>query len=509
MHRNPILGGTMYDPRLKSHSKPQRFKIIHPTMRIDSKALIVPLKSSETRYFETSSAEIGKLDRNSLQESKFAPQNVDKVLRFYAFFLETVDESNSEELRLRKSVILEYVSDNTFEILEPRVLNSGIPQGAFLKRCQLPKLSGFYAASDLFLGMELPVFGRIFKIYDCDAFTREYFSKMSWNIGCSITIPDDKYTITRKEITKLCGGDVDHFYGKIRYPLKTFMEASLGNSVRSHLQSEKKRKFLANACKILCFNCEYDDQKQLYGALMRYKLCFFLEDDTMEIKEVLSPNSGRLPFPLLLKRSRQLKAWTEFLSDDQDRGVEEPKPREAYFNEEDLYVGAVLNVFGRDLKLVDSDAFTRDYYRVVWGLELAGSMSTAPEEIVSPVKRPILEKCAMDSNHAPKKDLLKLVEFDRKVLRFVAKLISSRKEQSQRRVVIAYYLADDTIAIFEPEQRNSGISPGKFLERGQYKSPQGKPYVFSQLVIGEEATFNAHRFEILDADEYTKNYLAA
>ncbi|KAJ0388636.1 hypothetical protein P43SY_010950 [Pythium insidiosum] len=69
--------------------------------------------------------------------------------------------------------------------------------------------------------------------------------------------------MTRDQITRLCGGDHDKFYGKIRYPLKTYMEASLGNPIRSRLQSEKKRKFLANNRKVLSFNCEYDVRDQL------------------------------------------------------------------------------------------------------------------------------------------------------------------------------------------------------------------------------------------------------
>ena len=40
--------------------------------------------------------------------------------------------------------------------------------------------------------------------------------------------------------------------------------------------------------------------------------------------------------------------------------------------------------------------------------------------------------------------------------------------------VIKYYLEDDTIAIFELPQRNSGMVEGKFLERGTYKKPGRK-----------------------------------
>ena len=38
---------------------------------------------------------------------------------------------------------------------------------------------------------------------------------------------------------------------------------------------------------------------------------------------------------------------------------------------------------------------------------------------------------------------------------------------ASRRFIISYYLSDDTVAVFEPPVRNSGVIGGKFLERAQ------------------------------------------
>jgi EF-hand domain-containing protein 1 len=39
-----------------------------------------------------------------------------------------------------------------------------------------------------------------------------------------------------------------------------------------------------------------------------------------------------------------------------------------------------------------------------------------------------------------------------------------------RQFIVQYFMADDTISVFEPPVRNSGILGGKFLERGiKYK----------------------------------------
>lgn len=56
------------------------------------------------------------------------------VLRFQGYFKEAVVESALENFRVRKVVIFYYLEDNSVSITEPKLENSGIPQGAFLKR---------------------------------------------------------------------------------------------------------------------------------------------------------------------------------------------------------------------------------------------------------------------------------------------------------------------------------------------------------------------------------------
>ena len=64
-----------------------------------------------------------------------------KVLRFYGYFKESVVESRLENYRIRKLIIYFYLEDNSVSIIEPKQTNSGIPQGAFVKR-QKVKING-------------------------------------------------------------------------------------------------------------------------------------------------------------------------------------------------------------------------------------------------------------------------------------------------------------------------------------------------------------------------------
>jgi len=56
------------------------------------------------------------------------------VLRFSGYFKEAVVESALENYRVRKVTLFYYLEDHSLSITEPKQENSGVPQGAFLKR---------------------------------------------------------------------------------------------------------------------------------------------------------------------------------------------------------------------------------------------------------------------------------------------------------------------------------------------------------------------------------------
>ena len=57
------------------------------------------------------------------------------------------------------------------------------------------------------------------------------------------------------------------------------------------------------------------------------------------------------------------------------------------------------------------------------------------------------------------------------VLRFVAFMKTDNPVDAGRKFTVSYFLSDDTISVFEPPQRNSGVIGGKFLERGRIQKP--------------------------------------
>jgi hypothetical protein len=49
------------------------------------------------------------------------------VLCFHAFFQEPVVEDPNENFRIRKCIVYYYLDDDSVHIIEPRIVNSGIP----------------------------------------------------------------------------------------------------------------------------------------------------------------------------------------------------------------------------------------------------------------------------------------------------------------------------------------------------------------------------------------------
>jgi len=98
-----------------------------------------------------------------------------QVLRFYGYFKESVVESRLENYRVRNVVILYHLEDKSIQVTEPKLSNSGIPQGAFLKRQMVLKQDGSgtpFMPVDFGIGTDVSIYGRIIRIFACDDYTR-------------------------------------------------------------------------------------------------------------------------------------------------------------------------------------------------------------------------------------------------------------------------------------------------------------------------------------------------
>ena len=120
-----------------------------------------------------------------------------RMLRYFAFFEEEAPENLLETCRARNVEICLRVADNTIEICEPSVLNSGLSQGKVLKRHQVPKPEAdgsfatagplktgpnkgvpIYTPTDFHAGATLNIYNRNYHITDCDDSTRKFLAEL-------------------------------------------------------------------------------------------------------------------------------------------------------------------------------------------------------------------------------------------------------------------------------------------------------------------------------------------
>lgn len=78
---------------------------------------------------------------------------------------------------------------------------------------------------------------------------------------------------------------------------------------------------------------------------------------------------------------------------------------------------------------------------------------------------------------------------------------------------MSYYLNDDTIAVYEQAQRNSGLTGGKYFRRRALKKPTGDPFdsvfytptdLYSGAVLDVEGVY----FELLEPDAYSQKLIS-
>ena len=265
-------------------------------------------------------------------------------------------ESRLENYRIRPVQIYYYLADETLFITEKKVENSGIPQGPFLKRQKVPKLIGeladHYTWNDLNIAININFFERIFRIYDCDPFTKEFYNYMGVALNEPEELPTDLFKdhIRTKE-AKINPPDTKEY--------KEYIEVRLGGG---HPNGGLE-KYLDNDRKVLSFKIIWQDNT-LEGGQNHYTLNYFLADGTVEVKEIRFQNSGRDPFPLLLNKQKLPKKAINTVYPGMSLEKEE------YYEPQDFDIGANVNVFGRNCVIYDADDFTMAWYRQNLGLEL-------------------------------------------------------------------------------------------------------------------------------------------
>jgi hypothetical protein len=178
-----------HDPTIPCHKKVSHVKLdaIRNGANVDVPLYAVPRAPCD-KTFRSEKAEASKSHsqvqypnhQGTRLDEQFEPTFVklDKqVLCFKAYFKESVVEARIENHRIHYLNVFYYLEDKSIMITEPKIENSGIPQGAFMKRHMVLKPDGMNAfmPQDFRIGLDIGIYGRCIRIFDCDLYTRTFF----------------------------------------------------------------------------------------------------------------------------------------------------------------------------------------------------------------------------------------------------------------------------------------------------------------------------------------------
>lgn len=383
--------------------------------------------------------------------ASFIPAHVTfdkKVLKFDAYFQEDVPMSTEEHYRICHVNIYYCLEDDSMSIIEPVVENSGIPQGKLIKCQRLPKnyQGDHYHWKDLNRGTDITIYGKTFHIVNCDRFTQVFLESQGIELNPPEKMALDSCTELRKQ------------------PLRKYV---------TPLDFDQLKQFLTVDKQVLRFYAIWDDTDSMFGECQTYVIHYYLMNDTVEIREVHERNNGRDPVPLLMNRQHVLKVLVENAKNF-PQCVLEISDQEVleWYTAKDFIVGKPVTLLGRTFFIYDCDPFTRQYYKEKFGISDLLRIDVSKKE-PPPVKQELppyngyglvedsAQNCFALIPKPPKRDVLKMLMNDNKVLRYLAALESPIPEDKDHRFVFSYFLATDTISIFEPPVHNSGIIGGQ------------------------------------------------
>ncbi|KAK5646680.1 hypothetical protein RI129_005144 [Pyrocoelia pectoralis] len=424
-----------------------------------------------------------------------------KCLTFKAFFKQSVVESPLEYYRVRKVNIIYFLEDDTITVMEPRIRNSGLEQGRLVRRGKIPKnnLGHYWHWKDLQIGRDMAINGVVYHTTDCDLFTREFMRSQGLMMGDTEETPPDPYTQVREWGVQM-------------------------HETTTPPADDKLRRFLEYDGKVLNFKAVWDTRDEEFGELRLHNVLYFLADDTIAVKEVNDKNSGRDPFPLLLRRTKVPKVYTDIPTtypavymEKSDAEVTE------YYQPKDFLVGETIYILGRRMLLVDCDPFTRNYYQKVLCVQQKPAIEHKPKP-KDPPPPPMpphdglgsLEDSIQNTRSflpkPPRKDVVRQLLNANKYLRYIMKIDVVHPEDEIRRFILRYSLSEGTCYIYEPIIRNSGIWGGKYLRDSFLVKPGSDPlnpiyYTPADFYIGAVVIVHHQRFIIIDADLYVYRYM--
>ncbi|OQV14176.1 EF-hand domain-containing family member C2 [Hypsibius exemplaris] len=446
------------------------------------------------------------------------------ILRYFSYSHEGPIESRPEEmLRIRYFEIYFYLEDETIMIMERPDDRAEMKQGKLLNRQRVPKLNdpnSHMTMMDLNVNSEVQIFGRTHFIYKCDPFTRQSMTKMG------INVPEDK----TPPFSQHC--------------LDAEAEKHTNHRLRRHInENQHMERFLQHDTEVLRFFAYWDDRERLFGDRHHLVIHYYLGDETTEVvrkvpmaygKQRLEPFVRRCKLPKHAKDYEKVNLGSPWpvlnivcsnpKRPETSKFTVRPSSTETY-TEVDLRCGETVNIFSRPVFIYDCDAYTKWYYKEIYGVDMETIDVEEPAErklfIIPPAyngygsEEDSLKNCAMLVPKPPTLNVRKYLlldweEGDPAKLIFKLRLVTTSEKNKDREFVMSFALADDSIYIYE-KHVPQGVMAGTFHGKNAVKKsnlPDLPRYIQAEdLSVGGEFQFSGHAFIIVEVDECTASFM--
>ena len=472
------------------------------------------------------------------------------TLQFSGYFEDLETTVRTGLPRVRKCVITFHLEDATFDIREPRGVNSGIVQGPILRRGRHPGPDGEpLDPSRVTPGTDARVYGRVYRILSCDAFTRRFLEREGIDVPADLPFPAVRdppppegqfrsapsvaranFDVAPDEEASLPAPAEEGRSGAFSVSTPIYAPGSATLQAMA-LKESKGRQFLELDGRVLRFFATGEgarpggDDARMARTSRAYVLHYFLADDTVEVIEALPRNSGMGEFSKILRRQKLPKPEGGYgvgirpASEDTMR-----RGRRAFYHWRELKIGGTVNSYGVLLTLRDCDEHTREWYAAELGMKEADLAPMPPPAGPAPVKRapppPHVSGIGSDADSlescyrlVPKPP--KTVDYDSwamnqgQVMRFTATIVPKPGREvneidRERAFVASFHLEDSTLSVYEPPVPNSGLPGGPFLQRRATKKPGSNVYLRARdMRVGAVIEVSGRLMRLNAADEAT------
>ncbi|XP_055348833.1 LOW QUALITY PROTEIN: EF-hand domain-containing protein 1-like [Paramacrobiotus metropolitanus] len=416
------------------------------------------------------------------------------VLRYYGYFLEDLKDCDPHYpeygYRVRQVVVYYHLEDDTIHVFEPPLENFGVEQGVLCPRgVYYRPRNGLlvdrepYQSNDFKLGNDYIIGPYKIRLYEADAFTKKFW--VTHFPMDSIGTPEapKQDPVWEKSTAKR---DLSHRLAEYKRNRKPLYPP---NPYHLEVPDDKKLQFVG----IL------DDTNFPLARCRPVVVEYYFCDETIRVMEFRIDNDAH-PFGstlnTVIRRSRIPKNPVEQQVPSALGPIEKPTPEFTYYEPKDFCIGNTLRLHGRHILLVECTEWTRRWWdencqpampaNADWRSRYQRRPHKAPRDLVVPEHNGLgthddSMKSVMEiqPQARPVNELPQLC-FSDDTFKYSAKQLSHHPDAHLPDYSIIYYMADNTIAVYEHTVPGDATYGRKFLRRQQCPIPDYQPGPFQR-----------------------------